>query len=146
MLERFFGHWSNRSRERLRRRYHSSLLPTLLIPLLNLPLLSLLFPVHTPQVLLLSISSRWCSAYPRLVLLYLACRSELMCDLWWCSYYKPGVSYQVTSLSREMLLRLSLLLRALLEGSPSYRYDMRPSWQYYEVPIVVIAATTPLLR
>ena len=50
------------------------------------------------------------------------------------------------SLSREMLLRSSLLLRALLEGSPSYRYDMRPSRKCYEVPIVVIAATTLLLR
>ena len=58
---------------------------------------------------------------------------------------KPGVSYQVMSLSREMLLRSSLLSRALLEGSPSYRYDMRPSGKRYEVPIVVITATTPLL-
>jgi len=136
---------SNCSRVCLRRQHHSSLLPTLLIPLLNLPLLFLLFPVHIPQVLLLSIPSRWHLAYPRLVLLYLACRSGLMHDLWWCSYYKPGVSYQVMSLSREMLLRSSLLSRALLEGSPSYRYDMRPSWQRYEVLIVVIVAITLLL-
>ena len=50
------------------------------------------------------------------------------------------------SLSREMFLRLSSLLRALLEGSPSYKYDMRPSGKRYEVLIVVIVATTPLLR
>jgi len=49
------------------------------------------------------------------------------------------------SLSREMLLRSSLLLRALLEGSLSYRYDMRLSGKRYEVLIVVIVATTPLL-
>ena len=109
VLEKFFGHWSDCSRACLCHRYHSSLLPTLLIPLLNLPLLSLLFPVHIPQVLLLSIPSQWRSAYPCLVLLYLACRSGLMHDLWWCSYYKPGVSYRVTSLSREMLLRSSSL-------------------------------------
>jgi len=41
----------------------------------------------------------------------------------------------MTSLSREMLLRSSLLSRALLEGSLSYRYDMRPSGKHYEVPI-----------
>jgi len=51
----------------------------------------------------------------------------------------------MTSLLREMFLRLSSLSRALLEGSPPYRYDMRPSGKRYEVPIVVIAATTPLL-
>ena len=146
MLERFFGHWSDCSRARLCHRYHSSLLPTLLIPLLNLPLLSLLFPVHVPQVLLLSIPSQWRSAYPCLILLYLVCRSGLMRDLWWCSHYKPGVSYQVMSLSREMLLRSNSLLRALLEGSSSYRYNMRPSGKRYEIPIVVIVATTPLLE
>jgi len=48
------------------------------------------------------------------------------------------------SLSREMFLRLSLLSKALLGGSLSYRYDMRPSGKHYEVPIVVIAATIPL--
>jgi len=36
-------------------------------------------------------------------------------------------------------------LRALLERSPSYRYDMRPSRKHYEILIVVIVATTPLL-
>jgi len=49
------------------------------------------------------------------------------------------------SLSREMLLRLSSLSRALLRGNPSYRYDMRPFGKHYEVLIVVIVATTPLL-
>ena len=41
-----------------------------------------------------------------------------------------------------MLLRLSSLLRALLEESSSYRYDMRPSGKHYEVLIVVIMVTT----
>ena len=49
------------------------------------------------------------------------------------------------SLSREMLLRLSLLSRALLKGSSSYKYDMRPSEKHYEIPIVVIVVTTLLL-
>ena len=44
-----------------------------------------------------------------------------------------------------MLLRLSSLSRALLEGSPSYRYDMRSSGKCYEVLIVVIVTITPLL-
>jgi len=116
VLERFFRHWSDCSQARLCYRCHFSLLPTLLIPLLNLSLLSLLLPVHISQVLLLPIPSQWRLAYPCLVLLYLDCWSGLMCDLWWCSYYKPGVSYQMMSLSREMLLRSSLLSRALLEG------------------------------
>jgi len=51
----------------------------------------------------------------------------------------------VTLLSKEILLRSSLLLRALLGGSLSYRYDMRPSGKHYEVLIVVIVATTLLL-
>jgi len=146
VLERFFRHWSDHSRARLCRRYHSFLLPTLLIPLLSLPLLSLLFPVHISQVLFLSIPSWWLSMYPHLVLLYLDYQSGLMCGLWWCSYYKPGVSYLMTSLLREMLLRLSSLSKALLGGSLSYKYDMRPSRKRYEVLIVVIGATTPLLR
>jgi len=49
------------------------------------------------------------------------------------------------SLSREMLLRSSSLSRILLGGSPSYRYDMRPSGKHYKVLIVVIVATTLLL-
>jgi len=49
------------------------------------------------------------------------------------------------SLSREMLLRSSSLSRVLLGGGLSYRYDMRPSRKRYEVLIVVIVATTPLL-
>ena len=118
VLERFFRHWSDHSWVRLCCQYHSSLLPTLLIPLLNLLLLFLLFPVHVPQVLLLSIPSQWCLVYPCLVLLYLDCQSGLIRDLWWCSYYKPRVSYRVTLLSREMLLRLSSLLKALLRGEP----------------------------
>jgi len=52
----------------------------------------------------------------------------------------------MTSLSKEMLLRSSSLSRVLLEGSLSYRYDMRPSRKHYEVLIVVIVATTLLLR
>jgi len=49
------------------------------------------------------------------------------------------------SLSREMLLRSSLLSKALLEESLSYRYGMRPSGKRYEILIVVITATTLLL-
>jgi len=49
-------------------------------------------------------------------------------------------------LSREMLLRSSSLLKALLEGSLSYRYDIRPSGKHYEILIVVIVTTTLLLR
>jgi len=146
VFERFFGHWSDCSRVRLHCQYHSSLLPTLLIPLLNLSLLFLLFPVHTSQVLLLPIPSWWHSAYPHLVLLYLDCWSGLMCNLWWCFYYKPEVSYLMMLLSREMLLRSSSLLKALLEGSLSYRYDIRPSGKHYEILIVVIVTTTLLLR
>ena len=83
VLERFFGYLSNHSQVRLCHQYHSSLFPTLLIPLLNLPLLSLLFLVYISQVLLLPIPSRWHSAYPRLVLLYLDCQSGLMHGLWY---------------------------------------------------------------
>jgi len=50
------------------------------------------------------------------------------------------------SLSEEILPRLSSLLEALLKESPPYRYDMKLSGKLYEMSIVVIAATTPLLR
>jgi len=145
VLKRYFGHWSDCSQACLHHWYHASLLPTLLISLLNLSLLSLLFPVHIFQVLLLSFTFQWLSVYPCLVLLYLDCQSGLMHNLWWCSYYKPGVSYQVTLLLRKILLRSSLFLRALLEKSLFYRYNMQPSRKCYEVLIVVIVATTPLL-
>jgi len=146
VLKRYFGHWSNCSQAHLCHQYHSSLLPTLLIPFLNLLLVSLLFSTHISQVLLLSITFQWLLAYPHLVLLYLDCQSWLMCGLWWCFYYKPEVSYRVMSLLRKMLLRSHSLSRALLGGSLSYRYDIRPSRKHYEVLIVVIVATTLLLR
>jgi len=50
------------------------------------------------------------------------------------------------SLLGEILLRFDLLSKVLLERNLSYRYNIKPSRKLYEVLIVVIVATTLLLR
>jgi len=42
--------------------------------------------------------------------------------------------------------KVKFALESTSKGSPSYRYNMRPSRKRYKILIVVIMATTPLLR